>query len=81
VLDLGCGTGYLLHLLQAGAATPAAAPAYTGVDASAASLGAARAHFGGGAARWLQADLSDLGALDRVRNTYPVLRRAGGRDV
>lgn len=62
VLDLGCGTGYLAHLVEAKRADLA----WTGVDLSADSLAAAPGNVPAlaPAATWVQGDLSDPSSID-----------------
>lgn len=62
VLDLGCGTGYLAHLVAAKRADLT----WTGVDLSADSLAAAPGNVPALAAnaRWVQGNLSDPAAID-----------------
>lgn len=66
VLDLGCGTGFFLHLLRARRADLAV----TGADLSATSLAAARARFGDAGYDWVEADLSRPEGLALPRRRY-----------
>ena len=69
VLDLGCGTGYLQHLLGAKRQDLAV----TGVDMNETSLAAAAKRFEGrGDYHWVQGDLRALGAIDLPRQDYKV---------
>lgn len=54
VLDLGCGTGYFIHLVEAKRCDLE----ITGVDLKAESLAAAQARFGGDRFAWVAGDLS-----------------------
>ena len=65
VLDLGCGTGFFLHLLRARRGDLAV----TGVDLSAAALAAAQARFGPGY-DWVVGDLSAPGGIALPRRNY-----------
>jgi len=53
LLDLGCGTGYFIHLLEAKRGDLAV----TGVDLKAESLSAARGRFQGARFAWIEGDL------------------------
>lgn len=55
LLDLGCGTGYFIHLLEAKRGDLA----ITGVDLKANSLATARARFGDGRFAWVAGDLGE----------------------
>jgi tRNA (cmo5U34)-methyltransferase len=55
VLDLGCGTGYFIHLLE----QKRGDLAIIGVDLKAESLAAARERFGEGRFTWVAGDLSE----------------------
>lgn len=68
VLDLGCGTGYLAHLV----AQKRTDLAWTGVDLSADSLAAAPDNVPELAAnaRWIQGDLSNPNAIDVGPGTF-----------
>lgn len=69
VLDLGCGTGYLQHLL----ATKRQDLSITGVDMNEASLAAATERFAGaGDYNWIQGDLRDLASINLPRRDYKV---------
>lgn len=59
LLDLGCGTGYLAHLLFQRRDDVS----IVGVDRKGESLQAARERFGG-RARFVEGDLSDIGSID-----------------
>jgi tRNA (cmo5U34)-methyltransferase len=69
VLDLGCGTGYLQHLL----AEKRNDLAITGVDMNEASLAAAAERFaGGGDYSWVSGDLRDTASIRLPRRGYKV---------
>jgi SAM-dependent methyltransferase len=69
VLDLGCGTGYLQHLLG----VKRQDLAVTGVDMNETSLAAAAKRFEGrGDYHWVQGDLRTLDAIDLPRRDYTV---------
>jgi tRNA (cmo5U34)-methyltransferase len=69
VLDLGCGTGYLQHLL----AEKRRDLAITGVDMNETSLAAAEERFAGkGDYTWVRGDLRDLAAIDLPRRDYKI---------
>jgi tRNA (cmo5U34)-methyltransferase len=69
VLDLGCGTGYLQHLLAAKRRDLA----ITGVDMNETSLAAAKERFDGtGDYSWVTGDLRDLAAVELPRKDYRV---------
>ena len=55
LLDLGCGAGYFIHLLEAKRADLAV----TGVDLKPEALDAARARFAGDRFTWVAADLTE----------------------
>ncbi|BBK33789.1 methyltransferase family protein [Stella humosa] len=68
VLDLGCGTGYLGHLLHARRADLA----YVGVDRKGESLTAAAANLKpwGASARLVEGDLSDIAAIGGIEGPW-----------
>jgi tRNA (cmo5U34)-methyltransferase len=69
VLDLGCGTGYLQHLLAAKRRDLSV----TGVDMNEASLAAAGERFdGAGDYKWVKGDLRDLASIDLGRRDFRV---------
>jgi tRNA (cmo5U34)-methyltransferase len=69
VLDLGCGTGYLQHLL----AVKRQDLSITGVDMNETSLAAAAERFAdSGDYRWVRGDLRDLASIDLPRRDYRV---------
>jgi tRNA (cmo5U34)-methyltransferase len=69
VLDLGCGTGYLQHLLGAKRRDLSV----TGVDMNEASLTAAAERFeNAGDYNWVRGDLRDLASIDLPRDDYRV---------
>jgi cyclopropane fatty-acyl-phospholipid synthase-like methyltransferase len=69
VLDLGCGTGYLQHLL----ASKRRDLNVTGVDMNEVSLAAAAERFDGvGDYRWVKGDLRDLTSIDLGRRDFRV---------
>lgn len=69
VLDLGCGTGYLQHLLAAKRQDLS----ITGVDMNEASLAAAAERFErAGDYNWVRGDLRDLSSINLPRRDYRV---------
>lgn len=68
LVDLGCGTGYLGHLLRQ--ARPDIR--YVGVDRKGESLAAARANLAawGAQARLVEADLADVAAIDGLDGPF-----------
>ncbi|WPZ34966.1 class I SAM-dependent methyltransferase [Thalassobaculum sp. OXR-137] len=71
VLDLGCGTGYLAHLLFQRRDDVA----FTGVDRKGESLEAARGRFGD-RARFVEGDLGDIGAIEIGGGPFKVIATA-----
>ncbi len=69
VLDLGCGTGYLQHLLAAKRNDLA----ITGVDMNETSLAAAAERFAGaGDYTWIRGDLRDTASIGLPRRGYKI---------
>jgi tRNA (cmo5U34)-methyltransferase len=66
VLDLGCGTGYFIHLLEAKRRDLNV----TGVDLKAESLDAARARFAGDRFAWEAGNLADAARLLLPHDRY-----------
>ena len=66
LLDLGCGTGYFIHLLEAKRGDLA----ITGVDLKADALAAARTRFGEGRFAWIAGDLSEPGNIALPHDRY-----------
>lgn len=71
LLDLGCGTGYLAHLLFERRGDVR----FVGLDRKGESLQAARDRFGG-RARFEEADLSDIGAVEVAGGPFTVIATA-----
>ena len=71
LLDLGCGTGYLVHLLFQRRDDVNV----IGVDRKGESLQAARDRFGD-RARFVEGDLSDIGAIEIAEDTFKVIATA-----
>ncbi|MDF1794075.1 MAG: class I SAM-dependent methyltransferase [Thalassobaculaceae bacterium] len=75
LLDLGCGTGYLAHLLFQRREDVA----FVGIDRKGESLEAARERFGvthGDRARFVEGDLSKIGALEIAGGPFKVIATA-----
>ncbi|MEQ8586345.1 MAG: class I SAM-dependent methyltransferase [Thalassobaculaceae bacterium] len=75
LLDLGCGTGYLAHLLFARRDDVR----FVGVDRKGEALEAARARFGethGGRARFVDGDLAAIGSIEVPGAPYRVIASA-----
>jgi tRNA (cmo5U34)-methyltransferase len=66
LLDLGCGTGYFIHLLE----QKRGDLAITGVDLKAESLAAARGRFGEARFTWIAGDLSEPLEIAFPRERY-----------
>lgn len=71
LLDLGCGTGYLAHLLFQRRDDVA----FVGVDRKGESLEAARARFGD-RARFVAGDLGDVGTIEIAGGPFKVIATA-----
>ncbi|SDF38291.1 class I SAM-dependent methyltransferase [Thalassobaculum litoreum] len=71
LLDLGCGTGYLAHLLFRRRDDVA----FVGLDRKGESLQAARDRFGD-RARFVEGDLGDIGAIDVAGGPFKVIATA-----